>query len=78
MKARKARKKMEASKACKKGKTHKKQKHEGTQAHRAREHAKHALLQFEPINRKELCSFTGVQEPQYEGKTRRQSIKIIT
>ena len=35
------------------------------------------LLQFEPIGRKELCSFAGAQEPEYEGKTKRPLIKII-
>ena len=59
-------------------KARKKQRHEGTQARRVCEHVKHVLLQFEPIGFKELCSFTGVQEPEYEGKTKWLLIKIIT
>ena len=35
------------------------------------------LFPFESIGLKELCSFTGVQEPEYEGKTKRQLIEII-
>ena len=35
------------------------------------------LLQFEPTGLKELCSFTSVQEPGYEVKTKRQLVKLI-
>ena len=35
------------------------------------------LLKFETIGLKELCSFTGVQELEYERKTRQQLIKVI-
>ena len=35
------------------------------------------MLQFDPIGLKELCSFTSIQEPEYEEKTKWQLIKII-
>ena len=35
------------------------------------------MFQFEPTGLKELCSFTGVQDPEYEGKTKWQLIKVI-
>ena len=35
------------------------------------------LLQFEPIGLKKIYSFTGIHEPEYEGKTKPQLITII-
>ena len=32
------------------------------------------LLHLEPIGLREICKVTGVQEPEYEGKTKRQLI----
>ena len=35
------------------------------------------LFHFEPIGLEELCSFTGAQETEHDGKMKRQLIKII-
>ena len=34
------------------------------------------FLKFEPIGLRDLCRFTGVQKPEYEGKTKQHLIKI--